>query len=246
MDDFDDDMSPPEGELEASFVKAANLLQNYAGSLDSEKLLFFYARYKQATEGACNIPKPGFFDFKGKQKWEAWKSMGDMTKEEAIRQYISAIADIDPDWELNIEAGEGPRTSWVRVSSLAANEKDDIIEDKDKSCFDWVKENNISKVKNLETFVIHTKDDNGMTLLHWAADRGYSAMAKCLLERKINVNERDADGQTALHYAAACGHADIIRVLLEHGADTSIQDSDGLQAEECAEDDAIKVLFKVG
>ncbi|XP_063612489.1 acyl-CoA-binding domain-containing protein 6-like [Penaeus indicus] len=245
MDDLEEYTGPPEGELESSFLKAANLLQSHAGSLDTEKLLYFYARYKQATEGTCNIPKPGFFDFKGKQKWEAWKSMGDMTKDEAMRQYVAAISDVDPDWELKVGTGEGPRTSWVRVSSLAGNEKEDDIPEKDKNCFDWVKENNVSKVKDLETRVLQEKDENGMTLLHWAADRGYSEMAEYLLERKINVNERDADGQTALHYAAACGHADMIRVLLDHGADVSIQDSDGLQAEECAEDNAVKDLLKL-
>merc|ERR1711915_835741 len=135
--------------------------------------------------------------------------------------------------------------SWDRVSSLAGNEKDEDIPEKDKNCFDWVKENNVSKVKDLETQVLQEKGENGMTLLHWAADRGYSEMAKYLLERKINVNERDADGQTALHYAAACGHADMIRVLLDHGADVSIQDSEGLQAEECAEDNAVKDLLKL-
>ena len=25
--------------------------------------------YLQVNEGPCNIPKPGFFDFQGKQKW---------------------------------------------------------------------------------------------------------------------------------------------------------------------------------
>lgn len=245
MDDLDEYTSQPEGELESSFLKAANLLQSHAGTLNTEKLLYFYARYKQATEGSCNIPKPGFFDFKGKQKWEAWKSMGDMTKEDAMKEYTTAISDVDPDWELKVGTGEGPRTSWVRVSSLAANEQDDIIEDKDKNCFDWVKENNVSRVKNLDARVLNEKDENGMTLLHWAADRGYSEMARCLLERKISINERDAEGQTALHYAAACGHVDMIRVLLDHGADASIQDSEGLQAEECAEDDAVKNLLKL-
>jgi len=212
--------------------------------LDTEKLLYFYARYKQATEGPCNVPKPGFFDFKGKQKWEAWKSVGDMTKEEAMKQYVTAIADVDPDWELKVNSGDGPRTSWVRVSSLAANEQDEVMEDKDKSCFDWVKENNVNKLRNLDSKILKEKDENGMTLLHWAADRGYADVARCLLERKIDIDERDGEGQTALHYAAACGHVDMIRVLLDHGADISIQDSDGLKAKECAENDTVQDLFK--
>ena len=29
----------------------------------------FYALYKQATEGPCGAPKPGFWDVVGKAKW---------------------------------------------------------------------------------------------------------------------------------------------------------------------------------
>ncbi|XP_042216350.1 acyl-CoA-binding domain-containing protein 6-like [Homarus americanus] len=242
MDDLED-YSPGLGELDAMFNKAAAHLQSLAGTLAQDKLLFFYARYKQANEGSCNTPKPGFFDFKGKQKWEAWKSLGDLSKEEAMREYINAIIDIDPDWELKVECEGGPRTSWVRVSSLQP-QKEDNTKEEDKNSFDWVKENNVHKIKSLNPKAISEKDENGMTLLHWAADRGHTQIVHCLLEKKININTQDAEGQTALHYAVSCGHIEIIQLLLDHGADSTIQDSDGLKAEECAEDETVKILFK--
>ena len=31
--------------------------------------IFYFEIILQATEGPCGIPKPGFFDFQGKQKW---------------------------------------------------------------------------------------------------------------------------------------------------------------------------------
>jgi len=34
-----------------------------------EMMLTFYGFYKQATEGKCTIPKPGFWDIVGKAKW---------------------------------------------------------------------------------------------------------------------------------------------------------------------------------
>lgn len=243
MDDVED-YFPSVGELESSFNKAALHLQSLAATLPSDKLLYFYARYKQAGEGSCNTPKPGFFDFKGKQKWDAWKSLGDMSKETAMREYISAMAEIDPEWELKVEGGGGkqPGSSWVRVSSLQ-QEVDDVNEE-DKNPFDWVKENNINRIRSLDRKSLEEKDDNGMNLLHWAADRGYLEVTKCLLELMINVNEQDADGQTALHYAASCGHAEIIQLLLNHGADLAIQDSDGMLAEDCADDAEVKMLFK--
>ncbi|KAK8729025.1 hypothetical protein OTU49_008594 [Cherax quadricarinatus] len=241
MDDLEVS-SPAVGELEATFNKAATHLQALTANLAQDKLLFFYARYKQACEGSCNTPKPGFFDFKGKLKWEAWKNLGDMKKDDAMREYVSAIADIDPDWELKVDVDGGSKTSWMRVSSFQP-EKDDVREE-DKNSFDWVKENNIHKIQSLDSNSIVERDENGMTLLHWAADRGHTEIAMCLLEKKINVNMQDAEGQTALHYAASCGHLNIIRVLLDHGADPTIQDSDGLRAEECVEDETVRSLFK--
>lgn len=34
----------------------------------------------QATEGPCNTPKPGMLDFVNKAKWDAWKSLGDISQ----------------------------------------------------------------------------------------------------------------------------------------------------------------------
>ena len=34
-----------------------------------EMMLLFYGYYKQATEGPCTSPKPGFWDLVKKAKW---------------------------------------------------------------------------------------------------------------------------------------------------------------------------------
>ena len=62
------------------FEKAAQHVRTIIGTLTSENLLFFYGRYKQSTVGTCNVVKPSFFDFQGKQKWNAWHDLGDMSK----------------------------------------------------------------------------------------------------------------------------------------------------------------------
>uniref|UniRef100_A0A8D3EA24 ACB domain-containing protein n=1 Tax=Scophthalmus maximus TaxID=52904 RepID=A0A8D3EA24_SCOMX len=54
-------------------------------------MLKFYSFYKQATVGACNIPRPGFWDAVGKAKWDAWDSLGDMSKEEAMAAYVEEM-----------------------------------------------------------------------------------------------------------------------------------------------------------
>lgn len=57
---------------------------------------------------------------------------------------------------------------------------------------------------NLCTFVLHILQ--GMTALHFAADRGYEEIVEFLLQSGANVNAVDASGQTALMYAASCEH----------------------------------------
>ncbi|XP_054622176.1 acyl-CoA-binding domain-containing protein 5A isoform X2 [Dunckerocampus dactyliophorus] len=57
----------------------------------NDMMLKFYSYYKQATVGKCNIPRPGFWDAVGKAKWDAWNSLGDMTKEAAMAAYVDEM-----------------------------------------------------------------------------------------------------------------------------------------------------------
>lgn len=57
----------------------------------NDMMLKFYKFYKQATVGPCNIPRPGFWDAVGKAKWDAWNSLGDMSKEKAMTSYVDEM-----------------------------------------------------------------------------------------------------------------------------------------------------------
>uniref|UniRef100_A0A8C6WP50 Acyl-CoA-binding domain-containing protein 5 n=1 Tax=Neogobius melanostomus TaxID=47308 RepID=A0A8C6WP50_9GOBI len=57
----------------------------------NDMMLKFYKFYKQATVGPCNIPRPGFWDAVGKAKWDAWNSLGDMSKEKAMASYVDEM-----------------------------------------------------------------------------------------------------------------------------------------------------------
>ena len=52
-------------EIEQKFNAASKHLPSILSKVESPDLLYFYARFKQATVGPCNTEKPGFFDFKG-------------------------------------------------------------------------------------------------------------------------------------------------------------------------------------
>ncbi|XP_071397892.1 acyl-CoA-binding domain-containing protein 5A [Centroberyx affinis] len=57
----------------------------------NDMMLKFYSYYKQATLGPCNVPRPGFWDAVGKAKWDAWNSLGEMPKEEAMTAYVDEM-----------------------------------------------------------------------------------------------------------------------------------------------------------
>ncbi|KAK7083473.1 acyl-CoA binding domain-containing protein 6 [Halocaridina rubra] len=184
-----------------------------------------------------------FAEAAGKRKWEAWNALEDMSNEVAMKEYVEALDRINPDWQSTVCDG-GRSRSWITVSSLAATDENEK-RDEDKDDFDWVKENNIERIRNGDTEVIlSARDENGMTVLHWAADRGYVDMTEVLLEKGFSVNIQDESGQTPLHYAASCGHLDLIKLLLSNGAHTTIVDSDGTLPVDCAEDQEIRMLLQ--
>ena len=229
--------------LEETFTKATNYVSSNTDSLTSEQLLCFYGYYKQANEGPCNIPKPGFFEFKNKQKWEAWNSLKDISKEVSMQKYIDLVAQIDPNWIEKPESSLGKKIGWVTVSRFADLSNDDQIREEDKTIFDIVKENQLEKLSS-EKFDFNLKDENGMTPLIWASDRGFEDIICFLAKQNADLNSQDNDGQTALHYAVSCGHVNAVTCLLKYGADPNITDSDGLLPLDCADSQQMISILK--
>ncbi|XP_060939636.1 acyl-CoA-binding domain-containing protein 5A-like [Limanda limanda] len=82
--------------LEAKFAAAVKVMRSLPGEgpfqPSDDMMLMFYGYYKQATSGPCNIPRPsGFWDSGGKDEWDAWSSLGNMTQEEAMKNYVEDI-----------------------------------------------------------------------------------------------------------------------------------------------------------
>ncbi|XP_016520377.1 acyl-CoA-binding domain-containing protein 5A-like isoform X2 [Poecilia formosa] len=82
--------------LEAKFTAAVKVIRSLPDEgpfqPSDDMMLMFYSYYKQATMGPCHFPRPtGFWDTGGKAKWDAWSSLGNMTKEEAMKSYIEHI-----------------------------------------------------------------------------------------------------------------------------------------------------------
>ncbi|MEO7013611.1 MAG: acyl-CoA-binding protein [Dokdonella sp.] len=78
--------------LQASFEKAAADIKKLAERPDNDTLLKLYALYKQGADGDVSGPKPGFFDFVGTAKYEAWAKLHGTAQDEAQKKYIDLVA----------------------------------------------------------------------------------------------------------------------------------------------------------
>ena len=57
-------------------------------TLDNQTKLLFYALFKQISEGENKTKQPGITKMVERYKWDAWKKLGKMKKEDAMRQYV--------------------------------------------------------------------------------------------------------------------------------------------------------------
>ena len=82
----------------------------------------------------------------------------------------------------------------------------------------------ISAVRNLlrDGAEVNAAQGDGMTALHWAAERGDAGMARLLTFAGANLESGTRIGNyTPLHVAAAGGDAEVLRVLLDGGANAN-------------------------
>uniref|UniRef100_A0A8C5F832 Acyl-CoA-binding domain-containing protein 6 n=1 Tax=Gadus morhua TaxID=8049 RepID=A0A8C5F832_GADMO len=232
-------------ELEEEFQAAADRVGQLVQTASRDQLLYLYARYKQVKVGKCNTSKPGFFDFEGQRKWQAWKQLGDLEAEQAMQEYISCVNTLDPEGTLK---GAEKRTGFggPAVSSLYQEE---TIREEDKNIFDYCRENNMEHIGaaiSSQKVDVNAKDEEGRALLHWASDRGHKELVSLLLQHKADINSQDDEGQTALHYASACEFQEIAELLLKAGADPSIRDLEGSLPEDATESAAVSSLIRHG
>ena len=78
---------------------------------------------------------------------------------------------------------------------------------------------------------VNAPQGDGMTALHWAAERGDSAMAATLIRAKANVRAVTRIGDyTPLHIAAKNGNRAVVRALLKAGSDANAATTSGATA----------------
>jgi acyl-CoA-binding protein len=78
-------------DLQAEFEAAAAAAKNLPTNPGSDVKLQLYALYKQGSEGDVQGDRPGFTDFVGRAKYDAWEKLQGLTKDEAMRKYIDFV-----------------------------------------------------------------------------------------------------------------------------------------------------------
>lgn len=75
-------------DLQKRFETAAEDVQRLPRKPGSETLLKLYSLYKQATQGDVRGKRPGFTDPVGRAKYDAWKRLAGMSREQAMTGYV--------------------------------------------------------------------------------------------------------------------------------------------------------------
>jgi acyl-CoA-binding protein len=78
-------------DLQSRFEQASKDVKDLKERPDNDTLLRLYALYKQGSEGDVSGDKPGFFDFVGTAKYEAWAKLKGTAPDEAKQKYIDFV-----------------------------------------------------------------------------------------------------------------------------------------------------------
>lgn len=81
--------------LQAQFDQAVADSKNLPERPDNMTLLKIYALFKQASVGDATGERPGFTDMVGRAKWDAWDALKGMSKQDAMRQYVDLIEELN-------------------------------------------------------------------------------------------------------------------------------------------------------
>ncbi len=78
-------------ETQKKFEKAAEDVKKAKKDPGNDMKLRLYAHFKQGSEGDVAGDKPGFTDFVGRAKYDAWAKIKGTSKDDAMKAYVKLV-----------------------------------------------------------------------------------------------------------------------------------------------------------
>ncbi|HEX9390680.1 MAG TPA: acyl-CoA-binding protein [Usitatibacteraceae bacterium] len=78
-------------DLKKQFEKASKDVTKAKKDPGNDMKLRLYANFKQASEGDVAGDKPGFTDFVGRAKYDAWAKLKGTPNDDAMKAYIKLV-----------------------------------------------------------------------------------------------------------------------------------------------------------
>lgn len=82
------------GMASTEFESAVASVKGLTEDPGNDVKLKLYALYKQATDGDVTGKRPGFTDFVGRAKYDAWAKLSGTSREDAEAQYVAIVQDL--------------------------------------------------------------------------------------------------------------------------------------------------------
>lgn len=98
--------------------------------VSNETKLKMYGYFKQVEAGPCTTPRPGMFELVNRAKHDAWSKLGNLSKEDAMAQYVDLVTELFDGKLPEVKGSEhasssanisvsAPPTKKVTVASIA-------------------------------------------------------------------------------------------------------------------------------
>ena len=81
--------------IEEQFKDAEQRSKTLPKRPNNDQLLQLYALYKQSTVGDATGARPGFSDFQGRAKFDAWAKIKGKSKEAAMKEYVDLVQKLE-------------------------------------------------------------------------------------------------------------------------------------------------------
>ncbi|KAL6310074.1 acyl CoA binding protein-domain-containing protein [Sparassis latifolia] len=188
--------------------------------------LELYGLYKYLVVSPIpSTSRPSIFDFTGRAKWDAWRSIGQKygdRENEAEERYLAIARGLGWSEDATVEQ---PSTS---------QEEEDIWDDESVEAS---RQSGGLSMGNSVSVMAQPEDENSPDAVSNIAISGTAEDMESFLRANTSfkVDTKDVNGYTPLHLACDRGNIGVADILIQRGASWQVPDPDGYSAEELAE-----------